>query len=419
MPIISKLFNQPWLKLYMEKCGYKNISTGICLGLAHMSIQALSLGELDAFIDTLQLINNLFYNKLHNCNLTKQEQTAITILLDGISLYHHEDTKLAFNLYNIYSLSGCYKLNLLDSFLKTLEDTISDFIKSDLINTKLNNQIYFILQSNNHAVALGYNYRNNNKWTIVDSTLLFMPNGLNIISSSYCKEQLIPLLYTAFTGKKINDYNQKIALFTKIFVTHQAHNHCSIAPVKKLFKYILNKHKHWKNLHEIKSTKLNNTIVGGSWLYVAAANGDSKKVQQLIQANTDVNSTSCDNISALWVAAKNGHTKVVNLLINANANIDNPDNDGSSPLWIAAQNGHFKIVELLINANANVNMPHQSGATPVYIATQNNHTKIVDLLIKANANINLPTTYGITPLCLAKQRNNHNLLLKLTAETIG
>jgi len=339
MPINLKSTGKPWLINCMENCGYKNVSTGICLGLAYMSIHAMLIGELGVFINRLKLINNLYHNE--NYALTIEQITDIFAFFDGIQLYQnpeiHSDlfkkinfvsqkncSTLTFNIiqplyfqeqqitiYNIYNFSGCYMLHQLKTFFSVLEDTISDYI----LTTTL--PISFILYNDTHAVSLGYNHRYNS-WTIIDTTLLFLRNGINIISKSYSKKQLIKLLHMAFTYQEpdFHDYYNTIALFTRIFITQQVDSHTSIQQIKNYFVKTLNNNSNWQHLHRINPNKLNITNIGRSWLYIAVKNDDYLTAKLLIEAKANVN-MAVNHIPLLWMAAEHGNNKIVNLLINA------------------------------------------------------------------------------------------------------
>ncbi|MGD0465125.1 MAG: hypothetical protein ABSA84_00265 [Gammaproteobacteria bacterium] len=87
MPINLKSTGKPWLINCMENCGYKNVSTGICLGLAYMSIHAMLIGELGVFINRLKLINHLYHNE--NYALTIEQITDVLAFFDGIQLYQN------------------------------------------------------------------------------------------------------------------------------------------------------------------------------------------------------------------------------------------------------------------------------------------------------------------------------------------
>ena len=86
------------------------------------------------------------------------------------------------------------------------------------------------------------------------------------------------------------------------------------------------------------------------------------------------------NVTPLYLAADQGHTHVVMELIKAGADLNQATSEGSTPLYIAAQNGHEGIVALLIQAGADVRKASKSGCTPMKVATYMKREKIVTLL---------------------------------------
>ena len=75
------------------------------------------------------------------------------------------------------------------------------------------------------------------------------------------------------------------------------------------------------------------------------------------------------NVTPVYLAAREGHTHVVMELIKAGADVNQATSVGFTPLYVAAQNGHEGIVALLIQAGADVRKASKSGATPMKVAT--------------------------------------------------
>ncbi|ACO61073.1 predicted protein, partial [Micromonas commoda] len=110
---------------------------------------------------------------------------------------------------------------------------------------------------------------------------------------------------------------------------------------------------------------------------------------ELIEAGADVNvratlksrstGNTVSDITPLHVAAKEGHTPVVAELIRAGADVNVPSSDGATPLMWAASNGHEACALALIQAGADVN-PKGGGWTPLSAAIEDKHEKVVKLL---------------------------------------
>ena len=128
--------------------------------------------------------------------------------------------------------------------------------------------------------------------------------------------------------------------------------------------------------------------------------GHAAVVKELIEAGADVNvrasapiakrsasaksNTSgviLSDVTPLFIAAQDGLTPVVIELIKAGADVNVPRSDGVTPLYSAARKGHEACVALLIQAGADVNAKAtKEGRTPLFAAIQFKHEKVVKLL---------------------------------------
>ena len=120
-------------------------------------------------------------------------------------------------------------------------------------------------------------------------------------------------------------------------------------------------------------------------LHLAALNGDTKTVEELIEAGADINAKNEQGITALHLAALNGHTKTVEELKKLGADIDAKNEQGITALHLAALNGHTKTVEELIEAGADINAKNEQGDTALHLAVLNSHTEIAEYLIACKA----------------------------------
>ena len=82
----------------------------------------------------------------------------------------------------------------------------------------------------------------------------------------------------------------------------------------------------------------------------------------------------------MYIAADQGHTHVVMELIKAGADVNQATSDGFTPLFLAAQLGHDGCVAVLIQAGADVRKAVKSVYTPMQIATFKKQEKIMTLL---------------------------------------
>ncbi|KAL8790643.1 MAG: hypothetical protein Q9213_000491 [Squamulea squamosa] len=89
-------------------------------------------------------------------------------------------------------------------------------------------------------------------------------------------------------------------------------------------------------------------------LHVLAYFGLHFLFSHFVETAMDVNGRDSDGASALHIAAKNGHTAAVKQLLAKNANTNIEDNSGETALHCASRNGDKAIVELLLLHGANV-----------------------------------------------------------------
>ncbi len=214
-------------------------------------------------------------------------------------------------------------------------------------------------------------------------------------------------------------------------------------------------------------------------LPIAAAHGEKKTVEKLLDSGFDVNrqcggSTALGNAAAggyeeivelllshgadvsisdpVSGAAKNGYEKIVRLLLDHGANpncvqwaiyghhveivqilLDHGadinqkvDNSGRTPLQAAVESGVEEIVKLLINKGANVNAKNDQGETPLHVLVQmwpqrqwpnDFRERVIILLLDAGADIEAKTTRdGKTPLCLAAEAAKSGDSIKVLLE---
>jgi ankyrin repeat protein len=112
-------------------------------------------------------------------------------------------------------------------------------------------------------------------------------------------------------------------------------------------------------------------------------------VKALIEAGADVNKTASPNgeeggvihnVTPVNLAAQQGHTHVVMELITAGADVNLARSDGCTPLYMAARYGHEGCVASLIQAGADIHKAPNHGRTPLATAVDGKHEKIVALL---------------------------------------
>ena len=79
-------------------------------------------------------------------------------------------------------------------------------------------------------------------------------------------------------------------------------------------------------------------------------------------------------------AAAEGNTKRVEALLNKGVNIEVRARDDWTALTIAAREGHYETVKLLLDKGAKVNAKEGGRHTPLFWAKKYNHQKVIELL---------------------------------------
>jgi ankyrin repeat protein len=115
-------------------------------------------------------------------------------------------------------------------------------------------------------------------------------------------------------------------------------------------------------------------------LIAAVENSHVEVVAALIMAGAEVNTTS-DTVSALGVAAAKGNVRIVEMLIEAGACSNCEDYHGHSALMIASAEGWIDVVEALVDAAAGqpANLPGFEEA--IDLAAKEGHPEIEQVLL--------------------------------------
>lgn len=92
----------------------------------------------------------------------------------------------------------------------------------------------------------------------------------------------------------------------------------------------------------------------GTWLHVAAAHGNLKIIEYLLNAGIDINAQGGTfSTNALERAAAKGHVDIAEYLLHHHIEIDTSEPD-RNPLFAAIYGGHFPVVKLLVENHIDV-----------------------------------------------------------------
>ncbi|XP_058459318.1 uncharacterized protein LOC131435441 [Malaya genurostris] len=211
--------------------------------------------------------------------------------------------------------------------------------------------------------------------------------------------------------------------YSKIFCKAKAvfgPNHETVCDIMKMMK-IINKilqTQGYTNLTEI-HMHLQNEIS------IAAANGDIKTVQRMINEGDDTNGKDLEGRTPLHYAVNSGLIEIVKLLLSKGADVTQATNKGNTPLHTAASKGNAAIVEELLQQmeqhgiNDFINSKTTAtGTTSLHIAAKNGYLDVTKILLKRGAAYNPTNNDNKTPLEISGNRYI-TYLLELIAEAFA
>uniref|UniRef100_UPI00358EDF56 ankyrin repeat and SOCS box protein 2-like n=1 Tax=Myxine glutinosa TaxID=7769 RepID=UPI00358EDF56 len=157
---------------------------------------------------------------------------------------------------------------------------------------------------------------------------------------------------------------------------------------------------------------LNNpSVLGVLPIHEAAFLGKKHCLKLLIQAcPKQVNRRSFHNETPLYMATSQGHVECMRLLLEARAMPDLRTPWKEQPLYKACEINNHSAALLLIRYGANVNAHGNHGHTPLFEAISKNNKKIVQLLVDSGANVEVKNKYGLCPVFLAAECGRLDIL---------
>ncbi len=160
-------------------------------------------------------------------------------------------------------------------------------------------------------------------------------------------------------------------------------------------------------------------------LITAAQAGHTDTVEALLKGGANVNHRGFLNKTALFWAVERGYASAAELLLANRADPNINDSEGLTPLIVAARNGNARLTQLLLEHQAEPNrvemadVPGEGGAsfnatgmTALIYASRAGHNEIVNMLIRAGANVNAMSQSGETAMKEAMS-NGHSKIVDL------
>lgn len=160
------------------------------------------------------------------------------------------------------------------------------------------------------------------------------------------------------------------------------------------------------NLLDINERMELDTVSPYEFFIQLARNGDTHKIDSLIQLGIKADSAIFEGITPLMYASQGGHLEVIQLLIENGANVNAVPNIKITALLSTLYAGKSEAAKLLLKNHAEVNVQDNSGMSPLLVSIQNNDTVLFNLLLDAGADINVINNDGANALHFAAASGN-------------
>lgn len=192
--------------------------------------------------------------------------------------------------------------------------------------------IALVLKDVSHALTVAYDPKTE-RWTLIDA------DNLNVTRFQNIKE-----LVDKISGSFIAPPSSPLSFSTHVFTT-KAHedelkNHLDDWHSQKAF----------KRMHKPTSRKAHAVDQkGGSWLHIAAREGDVEMVKMLLKLNAKVDQARLDGVTPIMMAVDVGNADTVSLLLKKRAN-PRQEHNHQSLMGTALQKAYHGIVIILAKA---------------------------------------------------------------------
>lgn len=112
----------------------------------------------------------------------------------------------------------------------------------------------------------------------------------------------------------------------------------------------------------------------------AAENGDTAKLEELLNAGGNLNGMDEVGYTPLMAAAVAGQADTARCLLKHGADVNLKNRLQETALMLAAQKGHAELVQILLDAGADKSATDAIGQTAQQHATHNKHAHIAEML---------------------------------------
>lgn len=154
------------------------------------------------------------------------------------------------------------------------------------------------------------------------------------------------------------------------------------------------------------SRSLDDALDRDASLFMAAARGQSDRVDALLEAGADPNVRFSGDGTALIAAARDGDARSVALLLEAGADPDLGSSGDGNPLIAAADRGDIRTVDLLLEAGADIDRGQSGDGNALIAASLKGRDAVVRHLLDRGADPNGYVQGDETPLINAAQKGD-------------
>ena len=136
---------------------------------------------------------------------------------------------------------------------------------------------------------------------------------------------------------------------------------------------------------------------------LATINGETRKLEELLNNGVSVNTKNYDDVSLLHLAAFYNHNEIMQLLLQRGADVNAKATFGETPLLLSTYRNSLDCFHLLLAYKADIAIGNNVKFTPLMCAACHNYTEMTKVLLSRGASIESKTESGHTALLFCAQ----------------
>ncbi|KTD55282.1 ankyrin repeat-containing protein [Legionella sainthelensi] len=418
----------------------KGKSKGVCYGLSSKYLDALFCNDRDTLYKRLELIEQYQENPeelLHNIQkvydkirlsipqkpvLTHEELACLEVrpFFECITLQLHPDFYP--EIYNQHVMQN-YSANHTISAPKQLENAapqllhrsyhaknkqelITYFEQLKLLLQSCEQVVGFIIESDEHAIALSYNQQKD-VWELLNADNLIKSEITGFYHQELNSVELAEALYQALNPQIEIDEEEESECEPSEFTIFSMS--CFGLKSDPTLAYQVNDISLPIDRNILRRTNEDNVSI----FFLAAQAGDIDAMKAMLPHLHDIDEARYDGETPLSIAVQEGHIDAVTFLIQNGADKSHCNEKGESMLHCAAAMGHCDIIEYLISLDLDIDEEDLNFNTPLMSAIYNNKEESVFSLLKNGADVNALDGNQFSPLLIAAYMDNPEILVAL------